>query len=168
MTHAMITLYRDIPDDELDELVSLLDDAGLDAEVGPPQVRMGPVSDSVLQMVIEAPIDALIAALTLDAGKRAWRFVTGVLRRDRGDRPKGAGGQHGEDRVDDDQEIVVVIVDPRNKDRIELSRNALDALDALEEAASLPEHPDLFGRPPEDRPAVLVSWDDDAKRWRVR
>lgn len=33
MTSAVITLYRDLPDEDVDRLLALLDEAGIDAEV---------------------------------------------------------------------------------------------------------------------------------------
>jgi hypothetical protein len=158
MSHAVITLYDDIPDDEIDEFVSLLDDAGLDAEVGPPQVRMGPTADAVLQMIIQAPIDVLTGALATIAGERAWRYITGILDRRRDARRSGVGERDDRGEESDGHQIVVIIVDSKSEDRIELSRNALHE-------ASLPDLAAHFHKPAEDRSAVLVRWDDNTKTW---
>ncbi|HEX6472310.1 MAG TPA: hypothetical protein VF069_24675 [Streptosporangiaceae bacterium] len=172
MTHAVITLYQDVPDGELDELVRLLDDAGLDAEVGPAQARMGSLRDTALQMVIQGPIDVIIAALTTAAGKRAWRFVTGLVDRHRGRPPAGLPGRDGDGDGPAGREVIAVIVDQDGAVRIELSRPdlreaALESLPARLGGRPADRHPDRQPDRHLDQPGVVVRWDGATGTWQV-
>lgn len=149
-THVAITVPDGLLDDELDALVELLDETGLDAEIGPADVRMGNVLDTVTTAVITTPIAVLMTALTTAAGKRFWDLLTESL-----GRARKRDGATGEDAV------ALVIVDPETGVRAEVT------WDALREAMLQ----DLLGpleSPSGEQAVVVVRWNGRTGRWERR
>lgn len=149
MTSAVITLYRDLPDEDVNTLIALLDEAGIDAEVGPPDIRMGSLLEATTQMLVQASLEGLSGVLMTAAGVRLWKGLRGLFDRD------------GEEETSDRDEVVAVIIDPQTGDRVELTRGALHQ-------SSLPELLDLVNGRPGERAPLVVVWDEATQTWRPR
>ncbi|TMQ91209.1 hypothetical protein ETD83_31980 [Actinomadura soli] len=148
MTPAVITLYRDLPGKDVDELLSLLDEAGIDAEVGPPHVRMGGAVEATVQILVQVSLENLGGILITAAGARLWKALRGLFDRD------------DEEGTGDRDEIVAVIVDPATGDRVELTRGAL-------RQSSLPDLLDLVNGRPGDRPPLVIVWNETSGTWHI-
>ncbi|MFI0484422.1 hypothetical protein [Actinomadura sp. 9N215] len=146
MTPAVITLYRDLPDKDVDELLSLLDDAEIDAEIGPPHVRMGTLAEATTQMLLQISLENLSAVMITAAGMRLWKGLRTLFDRD---------------DEESQNEALIVIIDPQTGHRIELTHSALHH-------SSLSELLDLINEQhPREPPPLIATWDETSSTWHI-
>ncbi|XRQ08855.1 hypothetical protein ACN3XK_72290 [Actinomadura welshii] len=152
MTSAVITLYRDLPDEDVDRLLALLDEARIDAEVGPPDIRMGTLLEATTQMLAQASLEGLSGVLMTAAGVRLWKGLRGLFDRD------------SEEGNDDRHEVVAVIIDPQTGNQLELTRAALRQY-SLSELSDLIS---LVNERSDERAPLVIIWDEAAQTWCIR
>ena len=76
-----ITVFGEISEGDLDELVASLDEVGLDAVIEPAPSRMGLSGLDLVELAIEIPLETLGAVLLTTAGRRIWEALAAVVRR---------------------------------------------------------------------------------------
>jgi hypothetical protein len=148
--HLTIVYPADLAATEVDEIVTLVDQAGLDAEVRPAEVRRGGTGMEPWQVLVVMSSSSFLNAFVQDAGKDAWKAVVTVVRRVArrrpGERPPGDG------------ELVVDVQDRR------LAFAFGD--DALGDPRAFTCIPQLLESGPE--PGSSFRWDRDLGRWTDR
>jgi hypothetical protein len=144
-----IYVSGDVPDDDIDELARVLDEAGLDAVVGPYPDRMGLVAD-LPGLLIEAPLDVAAAFVVTLAGQHAWRLLTRIARRRR-DPARPTGGT---------DPAPVAIQDTDRRIRLDLTLDDLADPQVREQLASL--------RPLAETSTELVLRWDASGGWRIQ
>jgi hypothetical protein len=158
-----IYIDGDLPaDGDVDELIRVMDEAGLDAIVGPVPGRMGLVPD-LPALIVETPFSVLATFLVTVAGQRAWRILTRIAGR-WGSGPHDTGseaaGDTGQLPADDAGPVAVVIHDTERRIRLDLTLNDL-ADPALQQ--QLTRLGTLAGHPTQ----VVLRW-DGPEGWRVQ
>ena len=122
-----ITVGPTVTDGDIDEIVSALDEADLDAIVAPFPQRMGlPVEP--LALAIEVPLGVLGTMLLQATGRRLHNAIARVARR------KSGGG--------DTDRVVMTIDDPKRKVRIDATSAAMTDdrfWDAVAQQANIPD-----------------------------
>jgi hypothetical protein len=148
--HLTIEYPADLAATEVDEIVTLVDRAGLDAEVRPAEVRRGGTGVEPWQVLLVVSFSSFLNAFVQDAGKDAWKAVVWVARRVARRRPAERSPGDGE-----------LIVDVRDR-RLSLAFGD----DALEDPRAFTRIPQLLQSRPE--PGSSFRWDGDLGRWTDR
>jgi hypothetical protein len=143
-----VTVGPAVTDGEIDEIVSALDEADVNAVVAPFPQRMGlPVEPLVL--AIEVPLGVLGAFLLEAAGRKVRNAIVRVVDRHR--RESTDGG--------DPDRVVMTIYDEHRRVRLDLTSEALT--DERLWASLSP----LTGIP--DAGPVSLRWDRSSASWRI-
>jgi hypothetical protein len=144
-----IYVNDNVPDDDIDELVQLLDEAGLDAVVGPNPGRMGLLSD-LPALIVEAPLGVLASLAVTATGQRVWRVLNRIANR----------GRRQPEATDEAGQVAVTLHDTQNRVRLDLTLDDLADSRVQKQLAQL-------GTFSGNSAQIVLRWDGVSGAWRV-